>query len=214
LTSLFQLPGDLSAASSAAYQSAFSGLFDMGSKLQQTDFTQSVPATSSSPAMAGLGKAEALTIDSPARTSLAALNGALDQLVETLAVAAYAETLAMTEIQSYDDVVAMRAAVTAQCTKLLLRDSANAAPSSSPASSAHDAVSELLMRTLVDLQSRVGDAALMTTYTPASWMPVWLVSYKLYGTAEWADEILALNPQVTHPLFVPPGKSLRVMNHG
>lgn len=211
---LFSLPTDLPLAASAGFQNAFSGLFDMGSILPQTDFTQSVNASSGQPAMLGLGKASALTIDSPARRQLAQLNGAVDQLVETLAVAAYVDTLANTDLPSYDQVVGMRQAVAAQCTRLLMRASTSAAPTSLPGSSWHDAIADLLTRSLMDLQSRAGDAAQMSTYTPQAWMPIWVVSYKLYGTTEWVDELMALNPQVRNPVLVPPGKPLRVLRHG
>jgi prophage DNA circulation protein len=53
----------------------------------------------------------------------------------------------------------------------------------------------------------------LTTYTPESWQPVWYVSYRLFGTIAWADEIMAMNPHIRHPLLVPPGKALRIVRH-
>jgi hypothetical protein len=78
----------------------------------------------------------------------------------------------------------------------------------------HDAMLGLLVASLADIQGRSRDLARLTTYTPSSWMPVWLVSYKLYGTASYADEILALNPSITHPLLLQPGVALQVPLHG
>ena len=77
----------------------------------------------------------------------------------------------------------------------------------------HDAMLALLAAGLRDLQERSRDMARLDTWTPQAWMPVWAVSYRLYGTAAYADEILAMNPHIEHPLLVPPGKALRIARH-
>ena len=67
---------------------------------------------------------------------------------------------------------------------------------------------------LRDLQQRSRDLVRLTTYTPQAWVPVWQLSFELYGTASYADEILEMNPHIRNPLLVPPGRALRIVNHG
>ena len=66
---------------------------------------------------------------------------------------------------------------------------------------------------LGDLQARSRDLVRLTTYTPQGWEPVWFISFKLFGTADYADEIMAMNPHVRHPLLAPPGRALRIARH-
>jgi prophage DNA circulation protein len=74
-------------------------------------------------------------------------------------------------------------------------------------------VAALQTTALKDLQARSRDVVRLTSYTPKAWQPVWYISYFLFGTAAYADEILDLNPHITHPLLVPPGMALRIMRH-
>lgn len=213
---LFALPTDLSKVASAGFQDAFSGVFDIGSKVPQTDFVQRVVPSSPSPTnpvMAGLGKPSALTVDSPARRMVADQNACVDNLISTMATAAYVETLAATELDSYEQALALRARVYDQCVGLMKAMSARPAPRRSPASSWQDAMAALLSACLADLQARSGDMTRLMTWVPDGWMPIWTASYRIYGTTRWADEIMAMNPHVTHPLLVPPGKPLRVVRH-
>jgi len=71
----------------------------------------------------------------------------------------------------------------------------------------------LYIAALADLQARSRDLVRLTSYTPESWQPVWFISHRLFGTADYADEILDMNPHITHPLLVPPGRPLRIMRH-
>lgn len=214
LRKLFALPSDLSSAGARDFMAAFEGLFDMASKVNKTDFTVSVmPAVGAGLVMHGLGNADVLGLNTPARVQLGALNMASDQLIETLAVAGWVQAVAATELTSYDDALALRASLNAQCTRLLLRASNAPASDGLPASAWHDAMLGLMTAGLRDIQERSRDMARLESFTPEAWMPVWAVSYRLFGTAAYADEILAMNPHITHPLLVPPGKALRVMRH-
>lgn len=214
LTQLFALPGDLSAAAARDFKAAFEGLFDMGSKVDQTDFTVSVmPAVGAGLVMYGAGNATALDLATPARAQLQALNTASDQLIESLAVAGWVQAVAAMDLTSYDEALALRATLAAQCTRLLLRASNSPASEGLPASAWHDAMLGLLTAGLRDIQARSRNMARMESFTPEAWMPVWAVSYRIFGTAAYADEILAMNPHITHPLLVPPGKALRIMRH-
>jgi prophage DNA circulation protein len=211
---LFVLPTDLSQAAAREFQAAYSSLFDMGLKVRNTDFeTVYLPAPGEGLPMYGLGVADPLAESSPARVSLAALNAASDQLFETLATAAYVEVTAGYELEGYDQAMQIRQAVHDQCKRLLLNASENAAPASLPSSAWHEAVAGMLGAALADLQARSTSLVRLTTYTPEGWQPVWYVSYRLFGTADYADEILALNPHIDNPLLVPPGRPLRVRQH-
>jgi len=211
---MFALPTDLSSAAARDFAASFEGLFDMGSKVARRDFETSVmPAVGAGLVMYGTGNSTGLGLDTPARKQLGALNDASDQLVESMALAAWVQAIAAADMTSYDDALALRATVNNQATRLMLRSSTQAASDALPASSWHDAMMAMLSACLADIRDRSRDLARLTTYTPNGWEPVWLVSYKLFGTVTYADEILDMNPHITHPLLVPPGRPLRVMRH-
>lgn len=214
VSTLFGLPSDLSAAAARDFMAAFEGLFDMSKKVTKRDFEVSVmPAVGAGLVMYGTGSADVLNLNTQARTQLGVLNAASDQLIETMATAAWVQAVASAELTSYDDALALRAKLSAQCTRLLLRASSAAASDALPGSAWHDAMMGLLTAGLRDIQERSRNMARLASFTPEGWMPVWVVSYRLFGTVAYADEILAMNPHITHPLLVPPGKALRIMRH-
>lgn len=213
VSDLLSLPADLSAASARDYAASFENLFNISPSLPRRDFeTSSLPPTSTY-AMYGTGDSSALGLNTPARQQLGVLNDANDQLVESLALCGWVKAIASVELTGYDDAMALRAKAHAQTMRLLLRSSTAAASSVIPTEAWHDAMVAMLSACLADIRDRSSDLVRLTTYTPDGWMPVWLVSYKLFGTADYADEILAMNPHIEHPLLVPPGKPLRVMRH-
>ena len=223
ISDLFNIPGEIDVAASRDFRSAFAWGFNLRSKLPQTDFEiLLVPAPAGSghagvgdagPVLYGAGDASALGSASSARAQLTQLVAASDQLFETLAVGAYVQAATALELQGYDEAMEMRQAIHVQCTRLLMSASASAAPAELTGTSWHDAVQALHTTALGDLQARSRELVRLTSYTPAGWEPVWLISYKLFGTAEYADEILLMNPQIRHPLLAPPGKPLRIVRH-
>jgi prophage DNA circulation protein len=214
MANLFALPTDLSAAAARDFAAAFAGLFDMGAKVARRDFeTTVVPPVGAGLVMYGTGSSAGLGLDTPARKQLAALNDTSDQLVESLALAGWVQAVEAADLTSYDDALALRSKAHGQAMRLMLRSSNQAASEGLPASSWHDEMMAMLSASLADIRDRSRDLARLTSYTPDAWEPVWLVSYKLFGTALYADEILAMNPHITHPLLVPPGQPLRVMRH-
>lgn len=214
IAGMFAMPTELTQPQAARFQAAYAPLFDMASKVVRNDFDVIVmPPVGGGLVMFGSGNAAMLGTDGPARAQLAQIGAATDQLIETLATAAYVRATSALELTSYDDAMAMRSAVHGQCTRLLLKASSQAAPSALPATSWHDAVMALHTAALKDLQARTRDLLRTSTYTPLAWQPVWYISYFLYGTASYADEILALNAHIRHPLLVPPNVPLRVLRH-
>ncbi|MES2941965.1 MAG: DNA circularization N-terminal domain-containing protein [Pseudomonadota bacterium] len=220
---LFELPSEIDGALARDFQNAFAWAFDLSSKQDRSDFETVVIPASASSGHAGVGDAglviygagagEALGLGGPARVQLDQMTAVCDQLFETLAVCGYVQAAAVLELTDYDEALIMRRAVNDQCTRLLAEASTQAAPVALTATSWHGAVQQLQTAALADLQARSRDLVRLTTYTPQAWEPVWVVSYKLFGTADWADEILTMNPHIEHALLVPPGRSLRIVRH-
>lgn len=211
---LFALPGDLKAAAARDLQEAMRGLFDLPSKMPRSPFEVAVmPAPGAGLVMYGTGSPGAAGQASIGQQQIEALAAAGDRLICSLAVATYVQAGAVAELQSYDDAMAMRAAVHAELMRLLRAGSAAAAAADAPTDSWHDALLVLHGAALADLQARSRDLVRLTTYTPESWQPVWYVSHRLYGTTAYVDELLQANPHIEHPLLVPPGRPLRVARH-
>lgn len=214
VATLFELPAELSQAGVRDFQAAFSWVFNLKQRLRQTDFEVIVmPAVGAGLVMYGTGKADALGTATPSRSQLAALTASSDQLIESLATAAWVEATARLDLGNYDEALALRQAVNGQVQRLLREASSAAAPAALAATSWHDAMLGLHTAALRDLQTRSRDLVRMTTYTPAGWESIWTISHKLFGTVAYADEIAAMNPHIRNPALVPPGRALRIVRH-
>lgn len=212
---LYRLPNDLASAAARDFQGAFRWAFKLQDQLPAKAFeARVVPPVGAGLVMYGTGIASALVPTTPAQRQLAGLTAASDRLVETLAFAAWAEAVAAMDLANHDEAMALRRQCVDQVTRLLQAASTDAAPEAVPATAWHDAIMALQSAVLADLQARGRDLVRLTTYTPQSWQPVWCVSYRLFGTGAYADEILAMNPHIEHPLLVPPGQPLRIVRHG
>lgn len=214
VATLFELPAALANAAARDLQSAFAFAFVMADRIKATGYEVSIiPAVGAGLVMYGTGNAIALAGDSAARAELAALTAGSDQLIESLATASWVQATASVALGSYDEAMAMRQALASQVTRLLGAASSAAPPQVLPATSWHDETLRLYTTALADLQARSRDLVRLTSYTPESWQPVWYISHRLFGTAAYADEIMDMNPHITHPLLVPPGRPLRIMRH-
>lgn len=213
VATLFELPAELSAAAARDFQGAFAWVFDLNQRIRQTDIEQVImPPHGAGLVMFGAGSL--VPADGPTRTQLQQLVDGSDQLFESLAVAAYVEATARIDLANYDDAMAQRQLISGQCRRLMERASSAPAPGARPATAWHDAILGLQTAALRDLQARSRDLVRLSTYTPQAWVPVWQVSFELFGTADYADEILAMNPHIRNPLLVPPGRALRIVRHG
>ena len=214
IATLFELPAELETAAARDLQGAFAWMFTVANRIAATDFeTVVMPPVGTGLVMYGTGNAAVLSVDSATRARLAGLTAASDRLFEALATAAWVEATTWVDLANYDEALTLRAAAAAQFERLLLLASADTAQSELPAQSWHDAVLALYGATLTDLQARSRDLVRLGSYTPQGWEPVWLISYKLYGTPDYADELLAMNEHIEHPLLVPPGRPLRLVRH-
>ncbi len=124
----------------------------------------------------------------------------LTDLFEVMATITAAEAVAQIELDNFDQALALRQDFNQQFNRLLRLGAAD-----------HDALAALQAAVLADLQARSADLARITTYTPETYQPAIYISYRLFGTVRWADEIMAMNPHIRHPLLVPPGRPLRII---
>lgn len=124
----------------------------------------------------------------------------LKDLFEGMATISAVEAIAQVELDNYDQVTALRQDFNQQFTQLLRRGVAD-----------HDVLLKLHTSVLNDLRERSKDLARVMTYTPATYQPVIYISYRLFGTIKYADEIMAMNPHIRNPLLVPPGKALQII---
>ncbi|WP_322037195.1 DNA circularization protein [Burkholderia cepacia] len=157
-----------------------------------------VPSTSPYQTTARRAEAQAL------KTLEAFFNG----VVTIMAVRAVAQI----ELENYDQALALRTDFNQQITELILASAAEPVGGVGETTT-HDELARLKTAVLADLQARSRDLARLTTYAPESWQPALYVSYRMFGTTRWADEIVTMNPHIRHPLLVPPGTPLRIIRH-
>lgn len=213
---LFALPAQLEDSTLSALRGAYQDLFGLSATFSRPAFEQVIAANPDTGQLATMGLGVVLTTTTPtsSRVALDALDAATAKLFDTLAVASWVEAMATAEVESYEQSVQWRSLLYTRCTDLLARDSAGTGSAAAAAdSSFHDAVLALLTAGLADLKARGRDQTRLTTTTPHAWTNIWSLSYELYGTAGWADEIMDMNPSLTHPMLVPPGQALTVVRH-
>ena len=228
IANLIQLPTDLKAAAARDVRAVYQDLFEVASRIdggvnnlirQPQSLTNIAMLAQNQNGMVMFGSAaSSLGSDAATQQNLAKLSNAIDQLFESLVTTAWVQACATSELSNYDEALALRCAVTSQITKLLQTASLVSAASSNTSGgmarqSWHDAMQAVLTASLTDLQRRSVNLNRLMNFMPQAWTPVWTISYQLYGTAIWADEILALNPHIEHPLLVPPGQMLKVAQH-
>ena len=216
---LMAVPADLEALfeSGAAKQdtwlTAYEWVFDLPSRIPQRDF-ETVRQPDSSTGMMGLamygeGNAGSLLTDSAVRQELGRIGDAGDLFLQCLGTAALAQVCAAAQWEDTTAALDMRRRLHAHCLALLQQ--ANMAPAELPGSDWYTACMRMHTAILDDFAARSNISQQHTTVTLQTWTPVWKLSYDLYGSADYADEILAANPVIKHPLLVPPGKPLRVV---
>ena len=211
IATLFELPSEMTTATARAFQSAFAWAFDLGAAVPLRAFE--VSTISAGLAMYGAGQGAPLQVATSAKRQQAALQTASDGLLQTLATAAWIEAAAQAELANYDEALALRATVHTQCLRLAQTASTEAPTSAQPTTHLPEAIAAMHTAALADLQARSRDLVRLSTYTPGVWEPALVISHRLFGTAQWADEILAMNPHIEHPLLAPPGRELRIIRH-
>ncbi len=144
----------------------------------------------------------------------------LDALVQTLALSAAARAIAALELTNVDDAFAVRAMITGVTRTML--DALSTAPDAArhsgaqgrlPTAAKFDAIRSVQRAVLSDVHSRSLDLSRLTLFTPQVWTPVYVMSYNMYGSTDFVDEIMSMNPHIRHPLLCPPGQPLRLVRH-
>jgi prophage DNA circulation protein len=80
-----------------------------------------------------------------------------------------------------------------------------------PPAETFDAIRDLLGAITAHLSEVAGNLSELTTYTPADTIPAVVLAFELYGDAERAEELLARNDAIVHPLMVPGGVALEIL---
>lgn len=216
LANMLRLPGNLNNDQAwAVFQSSRS--FWPAASAVVADTYQSIggtlPAIGNRQALDAALEPSASPFQTATRQREAASLDALAQLVDGMTTIWAAQSVAQLELDNYNQAQALRVDFNQRFSDLLRAASRAPAQRISGGRTAHDALAVLHTAVLRDLQSRSRDLARLTTYTPQSWQPALYISYRLFGTVGFTDEILAMNRHVEHPLLVPPGVPLRIIRH-
>ena len=144
---------------------------------------------------------------------------ALQGLVQQLAWATLIQISAQMEMGNYDVALAIRGVIHSHYEQFV-RD-LSSAPQANTAgvvtadsADVYQALAHAHACALTHLQQASTRLARLTSHTPQTVDNLWAISYQLYGSPEYADEIWAMNPHITNPLLVPAGIALRVVDHG
>ena len=141
---------------------------------------------------------------------------AVQTLVQRVTYAALICAAAQAEFDNYDVAFNVRRAIHAHGTRLLHKASTEAATATigdMANGSIHDALLAAHRAGLSHVQAQSIDLARLITFTPTTEESIWSISYQMYGTPEFADEVQAMNSHIINPLLVPAGVSLRLIDH-
>jgi prophage DNA circulation protein len=147
------------------------------------------------------------------RRAEAACAAALTSLCQRLAYCALAQAAAQMSYANYDVALTVRRAIHNHGQRLLFAASREDSPLTVNGDrSVHDAIMRVHTATLSHLHQASVSLSRLTTYTPQTDDNIWSISYQLYGTADYADEVWSMNTHITNPLLVPAGQPLRVID--
>ena len=155
----------------------------------------------------------------PSRQAEANACVALQTLVRQLTWVALIQTSAQMEMGNYDVTLGIRGVIHSHY-ELFVRD-LSSAPQANTAGvvtadslDVYQALAQAHACALTHLQQASTSLARLTSHTPQTVDNLWAISYQLYGSPGYAEEIWAMNPHITNPLLVPAGVALRVVDHG
>ncbi len=117
------------------------------------------------------------------------------------AIAEAARTSSTIEFASYDEAISVQKRLTEAIDSELLEAS----------DSVYAVLADLRAAVVNDIRTRGADLSRIINYTPSRTEPALIIAHRLYGDATRADEIVARN-RIRHPLFVPGGVALEVLN--
>ena len=138
---------------------------------------------------------------------------AITSLCQRLAYCALVQAASQMQYANYDIALTVRQAIYTHGQRLLMDASREESSLTVDSDiSIHDALNALYTSALSHLHAESFDLARLVTYTPMSDDNIWSISYQLYGTPEFADEVWSMNNHVTNPMLVPAGQVLRVID--
>lgn len=130
-------------------------------------------------------------------------SAALQALARESIVLAASAVAARTEFESYTHALTVRSELNAAFKDLL---------ASTSSQTSHAALSNVHAAVLTDLTQRSKSYGRISEYTPADSEPLEYISYKLYATTDYVDELYSNNPHIVHPMLVPAGQPLKVIS--
>ncbi|TAN62607.1 MAG: hypothetical protein EPN20_10795, partial [Magnetospirillum sp.] len=146
----------------------------------------------------------------PNRVQQATNEQAIIDLVARTALVEQARAASEMDYPTIEEAVAVRGTITSRLDTQIHASQAGA----TSATTTRMALRRLGSAVTRDITTRGADLSRLTEYTPAATLPALVVAHRLYGDATRSSEILARNPNLGHPLFVPGGLPLKVMANG
>ncbi|AXF86395.1 hypothetical protein DTO96_102149 [Ephemeroptericola cinctiostellae] len=167
----------------------------------------------------------------PSRQVEAYACAALQSLCQQLSWATLVQASALMEVSNYDVALAIRQVIHSRYEQHV-RDLSTSSHFADPVNSTstapvvvvgvvnashvgiYDALSAAHAAALTHLHVSSVALSRMIQYTPQADDSIYALSYQMYGSTRYADEIWAMNPHITNPLLVPAGVALRLVDHG
>lgn len=146
----------------------------------------------------------------PNRVRQAANQSAIIALVARTALVEQARVAAGLDYPDMGEAVMVRGELSERIDAQTRMSVAGAAPSIAT----RQALRRLQGAVTRDITVRGADLSRLATITPQATQPALVVAHRLYGDATRAAEIMARNPDLGHPLFVPGGHALKVAADG
>jgi prophage DNA circulation protein len=201
LGTLMGLPGSLGGNITGLLSSVL-GLFQPGwSRYQAAQRFSGISAGGSAAIPGGYGASwQAVAPTTPTRAQQAVNQAAMLDLVRGVALTEAADASAAIPFVVYDDAVAVREE---------LAGGLDARMASAP-DPVYRAMSGLRTATVRDITTRGADLSRLSEVEIGATMPALVVAHRLYGDAGREADVLARNPSIRHPGFVPGGAILRV----
>ena len=144
------------------------------------------------------------------RVQQAANEQAIIDLVARTALVEQARASAQMDYPTIEEAVAVRSVIASRLDAQIRASQAGSAS----ANTTRMALRRLGAAVSRDITIRGADLSRLTEYTPTATLPALVVAHRLYGDATRSAEIMARNPDLAHPLFVPGGLPLKVVANG
>lgn len=151
----------------------------------------------------------------PTRLAIHEMTTRCNVFIQTIALSAYVKAALQVDLDNFDNAMTIRQTIRKQCDKLMhaYGDLPHTSRQGIDGYNIHDALQQLKSTALTDLIKRSKGMAQLMSYTPTATTNILSLSYKLYGTAVYADEIMAMNNHIVHAMLVPAGIPLRIVKH-